>query len=184
MSLFVLNQLSSFVLAQIQHKQAQLLWTRPLLSSRGVETPARRKGPAEYSSGADGVDALRKEDGGGGGRQKLEDVQGTRHSALKLLSSLHPIAACHVIAALCTQTATVLTRVGKGRVTGWADPAQNSILCLRALDACVSILQKHWAPDVSAPVSAQNPDFHLTLGIMLVVCTCASVTQCCNHFLV
>ena len=179
-----MDQLSLFVLAQIQHKQAQLLWSLPLMPSRGVETPARRKGPAEYSSGADGVDALRKEDGGGGGRQKLEDAQGARHSALRMLSGLHPIAACHVIAALCTQAATVLTRVGKGRVNGWADPSQNSVLCLRALDACVSILQKHWQPDVSAPVSAQNPDFHLMLGIMLVICTCASATHCCTQFLV
>ena len=130
---------------QIQHKQAQSMWT---LGRPGQPVPSE---PAGSSSR---VDLLWK-GGAGFGKINLESALGAGEgpgtkklkqeimvAALRMLSSLHPVAACHVIAALCNQMTNVLNSVNVGDGIGWADPAQNSVFCLRALDACVLILQK------------------------------------------
>jgi hypothetical protein len=62
-------------------------------------------------------------------------------------AALHPVAACHVTATLCSAIADVLLRwavpstEGRGLETG-ADAVHNSILCLRVLDVTSAILKE------------------------------------------
>ena len=109
-----------------------------------------------------------------------EAMQNTRCMALKMVAELHPVAACHVIAALCRTITEVLLglRGGIGVHVG-GNAVQNSILCLRALDSSSTILraQHQWTSSVgldawleksagidNGPKTKRAADCHLTLG--------------------
>ena len=117
------------------------MWTKPPPLQRAGRFEGRDQ--SRESGGPGASSGLQKgRDGGGKGKscQQQASPQETRSAALSMLSGLHPVAACHVIAALCNQLGSALDHAGKG--VGWGNGVQNSILCLRALDACVLMLRK------------------------------------------
>ena len=114
---------------------------------KGPKVSGSLKGLAVRSEGggSDGGGERVWKEGGISTRGKHEnDSQDIRHRALLMLSSFHPVASCHVIFALCQKIADVIQSLRGDRCN--ADAVPNSLLCLRALEASILILQqqRHW----------------------------------------
>ena len=72
----------------------------------------------------------------------MRDAQESRRRTLLILSQLHPVAACHVICVLCDGISNSIDGIREAVGGRRSEAVQNSIYCLRTLDAAVIILQQ------------------------------------------